>query len=152
MNNCSSYKSNWSKDWTKEEFKEIWQTGNFRQYCKKRKDTNEMVTYYIEKYGEDVPAHINLIRGIQNREKRNRIGNSWHPFNTEPSKLFTINSKYSDGFYLYNSSLLKNKRGIHFDEKGLFEEEWLLNASDIRIDSIYLTRYKAEELLKEGEE
>lgn len=142
------FETEWSRDWTKEEFKQIWQSGNFRKYCKKRTDTNEMVAYYIEKYGEDVPSNISLIRGICRTENRNRLGNSWHPFNSHPSNLFTHNSRHSEAFYLFNTSLLKNKRGIHFDEKGLYEEEWLLNPEDIRIDSFYLTRHQPHELYR----
>lgn len=145
------YECEWSKDWTKEEFKQIWQSGDYRKYTQSRKDTNAMVAYYIDKYGEDVPENIWMIRGICDEENRKRIGNSWHPLNqleSEPSKVFIRNSKHSTAFFYYETTYLKNKRGIHFDEVGsMYEEEWLLNPSDFRTNTTYLHKFASADLL-----
>lgn len=132
------FEKEWSKNWTLEEFKQIWQSGKYRKYTKSRKDTNAMVAFYIDKYGTDVPSDVVLVRGISQQEKRNRIGNSWHPIKDgQASKLFWRNSRHSDAFFTYSTNWLLSKRGIHFDEKEyLYEEEWLLKSSDIVSDMV----------------
>ena len=139
----------WSKDWTLEEFKAIWQSGHYRKYCKKRKDTNEMVAYYIEKYGEEVPEGLTLVRTTQISEKRNTIGNSWHPLssNKEVSSVFMYHSRHSELVFTYRSALLWGKKGIHFDETQRYEEEWLLNPSDLR--TWMMNRYFFDEVFRE---
>lgn len=140
----------WSKDWSLEEFRAIWQSGHYRKYCKKRKDTNEMVAYYIEKYGEVVPEGIDLVRTTQITEKRNTLGNSWYPLppsGEDLSRAFMYHSKHSELVFSYNSSWLRGKKGIHFDETRRYEEEWLLNPSDLY--SYFIGRYYFDEVFSE---
>ena len=137
------FEKEWSKNWTKEEFKQIWQSGEYRKYCKKRKDTNEMVSYYIDKYGEEIPEKLNLVRTTEKTERRNTLGNSWHPLDEygRASKLFLRNSRNSEIIFILESCCIKNKRGIHLEETSMYEEEWIINPSDIFTDFIDRRNY-----------